>query len=142
VLFACLRTIPVNVLQNYAHQIQVELENVKANSDVDVTPLHNAIFDLSKAASYIRQESEVFHSFKPDASDIFYFLLRRRAINDRLMLAERSFLDSDGLPGPGRGWYKHLVSNSFLPNIICFSVYCSVFALKPVWQRIFLLRIT
>ncbi|CAM6090069.1 unnamed protein product [Calypogeia fissa] len=96
-------------LQNYAHQIQVELENVRAPADVVMTPLNSAINGLSKAASYIQQESKVFQSFRPDATDIFYFLLRRRAINDRLMLAERGFLDSAGLSGPGRDWYKHLV---------------------------------
>lgn len=37
-------------------------------------------------------------------------VLRRRALNDRLMLAERGFLDADGLPY-GR-WFKHLVSKN------------------------------
>lgn len=37
-------------------------------------------------------------------------LLKKRALNDRLMLAERGFLDSDGLEG--RHWFKHLVSTS------------------------------
>lgn len=63
----------------------------------------------------------MFQSFRPDASDIFYFLLRRRAINDRLMLAERAFLDSDGLPGPGRQWYKHLVSGSLRQTSLGFA---------------------
>ena len=31
-----------------------------------------------------------------------------RELNDRLMMAERSFTDREGLPG--RTWYKHLVS--------------------------------
>lgn len=34
--------------------------------------------------------------------------LKKRALNDRLMLAERGFLDADGLQG--RQWFKHLVS--------------------------------
>lgn len=33
--------------------------------------------------------------------------LKTRMINDRLMLAERGFLESDGLHG--RQWFKHLV---------------------------------
>lgn len=37
-----------------------------------------------------------------------YVALRIRALNDRLMLAERGFLDADGLQG--RQWFKHLVS--------------------------------
>lgn len=35
-------------------------------------------------------------------------MLKKRALNDRLMLAERGFLDADGLQG--RQWFKHLVS--------------------------------
>lgn len=33
--------------------------------------------------------------------------LKLRALNDRLMLAERAFLDPEGLRG--RPWFKHLV---------------------------------
>ena len=36
--------------------------------------------------------------------------IRRRVLNDRLLLAERSFLQAEGLKG--RGWFKHLVSNA------------------------------
>lgn len=39
-------------------------------------------------------------------------VLRMRALNDRLMLAERGFLDADGLQG--RKWFKHLVSLKLL----------------------------
>lgn len=38
-------------------------------------------------------------------------ILKIHDLNDRLMLAERGFLDTDGLQG--RQWFKHLVS-SFL----------------------------
>lgn len=34
-------------------------------------------------------------------------LYRRRELNDRLLRAERAFLDSEGIPGAS--WYKHLV---------------------------------
>lgn len=34
--------------------------------------------------------------------------MKRRAMNDRLMLAEKGFLDGDGLEG--KQWFKHLVS--------------------------------
>lgn len=34
-------------------------------------------------------------------------LYRRRGLNDRLLRAERAFLDSNGIPGAS--WYKHLV---------------------------------
>lgn len=37
--------------------------------------------------------------------------LKIRALNDRLMLAERGFLDTEGIKG--REWFKHLVSVFF-----------------------------
>ena len=37
-----------------------------------------------------------------------FLILKKRTLNDRLMLAERGFLDADGLQG--RKWFKHLVS--------------------------------
>jgi N-acetylated-alpha-linked acidic dipeptidase len=36
--------------------------------------------------------------------------MRRRLLNDRLLLAERSFLQAEGLQG--RAWFKHLVSKA------------------------------
>jgi len=36
-------------------------------------------------------------------------VLRRRFVNDRLLQAERAFLDDKGLTGIGQSWYKHLV---------------------------------
>lgn len=47
------------------------------------------------------------------SSDVALF--QKRALNDRLMLAERGFLDVDGLRG--HPWFKHLVSVSFLQSI-------------------------
>lgn len=41
--------------------------------------------------------------------------MKRRAMNDRLMLAEKGFLDGDGLKG--KQWFKHLVSFVYL--LIC-----------------------
>lgn len=36
-----------------------------------------------------------------------------RELNDRLMMAERAFTDSEGLKG--RSWYKHLVGFTLKP---------------------------
>ena len=41
---------------------------------------------------------------------------RRRGLNDRMMLAERGFLDSEGIKG--KEWFKHLVSK--LETSFCF----------------------
>lgn len=40
-------------------------------------------------------------------------VLKMRSLNDRLMLAERGFLDIDGLQG--KRWFKHLVSAFLSP---------------------------
>ena len=40
--------------------------------------------------------------------------LKMRGLNDRLMLAERGFLDTDGIKG--REWFKHLVCVIFFEN--------------------------
>lgn len=45
--------------------------------------------------------------------------LKKRALNDRLMLAERGFLDADGLQG--RQWFKHLVSIFVFLRLFVFS---------------------
>jgi len=38
--------------------------------------------------------------------------MKIRALNDKLMLAEKGFLDGDGLKG--KQWFKHLVSVVYL----------------------------
>ena len=45
---------------------------------------------------------------REEESNSEFLVLKKRTLNDRLMLAERSFLDADGLQG--RPWFKHLVS--------------------------------
>lgn len=42
--------------------------------------------------------------------------LKKRMLNDRLMLAERGFLDADGLLG--NRWFKHLVSVLFFKKLL------------------------
>jgi N-acetylated-alpha-linked acidic dipeptidase len=46
---------------------------------------------------------------QPQGSFLPSALLGRRFINDRLLQAERAFLDDKGLTGIGQSWYKHLV---------------------------------
>lgn len=43
-------------------------------------------------------------------------MLKKRILNDRLMLAERGFLDAEGLRG--RRWFRHLVSISIQFSLI------------------------
>lgn len=89
-------------LQAYAEAIDAQLE--KACQLVTVNPLFSAISELGSAARSIVHEVKSLYTrtiWKRDVS------AQERAINDRLLLAERAFLDAKGL---ARGdWYKHLV---------------------------------
>ncbi|KAG6546798.1 hypothetical protein Mapa_011744 [Marchantia paleacea] len=95
-------------LQSYVQTVQKQLQTAKAPSNVTLAPLHSAMGGAVNAAYEIDRESKVFMgTYGSESHDIFYFLLRRRAINDRLILSERALLDPEGVPG--RSWYKHLV---------------------------------
>lgn len=52
------------------------------------------LFDLQK----LREQETMGH----------VLLLKKRALNDRLMLAERGFLDTEGIQGSR--WFRHIVS--------------------------------
>lgn len=61
-------------------------------------------------------------------------------LNDRLMLTERGFLDSEGLLG--RQWFKHLVSTFFERCALCVGVdmsFCSVWtnSWDCCWMQIY-----
>ncbi|CAA6675310.1 unnamed protein product [Spirodela intermedia] len=58
---------------------------------VTMQPMNASLCELVASASEAKEEGQ----------------LRRRALNDRLMLAERGFLAAEGLRG--RPWFKHLV---------------------------------
>ncbi|KAL3675040.1 hypothetical protein R1sor_024988 [Riccia sorocarpa] len=95
-------------LQSYAQTTQKQLHVARAPSNVTLAPLKLAVGDLINAAYEIDKESQVFHGTLGSGNqDLFYYLLRRRALNDRLMGAERGLLDPVGIPG--REWFKHLV---------------------------------
>ncbi|XP_048532138.1 probable glutamate carboxypeptidase VP8 isoform X1 [Triticum urartu] len=90
----------------YASQLQ-EHTNVLAdrmNNSQSVSVIHGFINDLSSAATEVQKEAKELKLL--DIHD-GHGLIRRRLLNDRLLLAERSFLHAEGLQG--RTWYKHLM---------------------------------
>ncbi|XP_047086173.1 probable glutamate carboxypeptidase PLA3 [Lolium rigidum] len=109
--------------QTYASQLQ-EHANVFAammNNSRPVNFINGLIKDLSGAAMDVQKEAKELNQL--DMHD-GYGLMRRRLLNDRLLLAERSFLQAEGLQG--RAWYKHLLYSppedyeselSFFPGI-------------------------
>uniref|UniRef100_A0A0D9ZE76 glutamate carboxypeptidase II n=1 Tax=Oryza glumipatula TaxID=40148 RepID=A0A0D9ZE76_9ORYZ len=86
-------------LQEHANAFSSMMENSKW-----VHLLNRSIEDLSDAGMEFLKEAKKLQD--QNISD-GYSLMRRRLLNDRLLLAERSFLQADGLQG--RGWFKHLM---------------------------------
>ncbi|KAF8006875.1 hypothetical protein BT93_K1010 [Corymbia citriodora subsp. variegata] len=113
--------LPFNYL-SYANQLQgyVDILINLLEGNISVHPLTSSIQELVLAAKEVELEAEKLSTEQMTGE---LKVLRRRALNDRLMLAERGFLDADGLPY-GR-WFKHLVygpsdyrsKTSFFPGI-------------------------
>ncbi|CAN6281057.1 unnamed protein product [Urochloa humidicola] len=109
--------------QDYASQLQEHtnaLSALMSNSQA-VNLMNGFINDLSDAAMEVLKEAK-----KLQQLDLYdeNARMRRRLLNDRLLLAERSFLQAEGLQG--RGWFKHLLYSppedyesklSFFPGI-------------------------
>ncbi|KAF0912113.1 hypothetical protein E2562_013008 [Oryza meyeriana var. granulata] len=89
--------------QTYASQLQEHANAFSAmmKNSKSVNMMNRFVDDLSDAAMEVLKEAKDL-----DVSD-GYSLMRRRLLNNRLLLAERSFLQPDGLQG--RGWFKHLL---------------------------------
>ncbi|CAM6062397.1 unnamed protein product [Sphagnum tenellum] len=98
-------------LQSYAIQVQTQLAQCKAPG-VSVNPLISAISSLKEAAIQIKQQAK-----QPQGSLSPSAVLQRRFVNDRLLQAERAFLDDKGLTGIGQYWYKHLVYGPVRENV-------------------------
>uniref|UniRef100_J3LTK2 glutamate carboxypeptidase II n=2 Tax=Oryza brachyantha TaxID=4533 RepID=J3LTK2_ORYBR len=92
--------------QTYASQLQghANVFSAMMQNSTFVNLMNKFADDLSGAAMQVLKEAEKLQDL--DVSD-GYSLMRRRLLNDRLLLAERSFLQPDGLQG--RGWFKHLL---------------------------------
>ncbi|XP_062212644.1 probable glutamate carboxypeptidase VP8 [Phragmites australis] len=109
--------------QAYASQIQEHTNAFAAmmNNIQRVNLMNGFIKDLSGAAMEVTKEAKRLQQL--DLHDEHATMIRR-LLNDRLLLAERSFLQSEGLKG--RGWFKHLLYSpsedyesklSFFPGI-------------------------
>lgn len=96
-------------LYSYALAINSGLSSSEAPKSITVAPLFSAIKDLHLSTYQLTDElnileQEGLEKLSELSSDLLY---SRRELNDRLLRAERAFLDSDGIPGAS--WYKHLV---------------------------------
>ncbi|KAK6152226.1 hypothetical protein DH2020_014861 [Rehmannia glutinosa] len=97
--------LPFNYL-SYATELQ-EYKNVLntlLEETISLHPIAAAIQEFIIAANETEEEIKKLRlNNNLDESTV----LRRRMLNDRLMLTERGFLDLEGLPG--RQWFKHLI---------------------------------
>ncbi|XP_059646533.1 probable glutamate carboxypeptidase AMP1 isoform X2 [Cornus florida] len=97
--------LPLNYL-TYAVQLQ-DYTNVLSNfleRNVSLNPITASIQQLVAAAKEAKEEAKKLRE-QEIVDDLL--VLKKRRLNDRLMLAERGFLDAEGLQG--RQWFKHLV---------------------------------
>ncbi|KAJ4811317.1 Transferrin receptor protein 2 [Rhynchospora pubera] len=92
--------------QSYASQLEDYVHALRDFLDekLSLEPIHAAIMDLHNAANYAFTEGQKLELQQILGDDA---ILRIRTLNDRLMLAERSFLQEEGLDG--RHWFKHLL---------------------------------
>ncbi|XVF55938.1 hypothetical protein PTKIN_Ptkin06aG0075800 [Pterospermum kingtungense] len=97
--------LPLNYV-SYAEQLQEHKDALSSFLDarISLTPLATSIQELASAAKQANDEAKTL--MKQKFTDEL-LALKMRALNDRLMLAERGFLDMDGIKG--REWFKHLI---------------------------------
>ncbi|CAH8360245.1 unnamed protein product [Eruca vesicaria subsp. sativa] len=93
---------------SYAEQLQEHRDTLSKllEGKVSVDPLSVAIQELSLVAKEVTDEAKKLKEEAYRKNDVAT-AAKRRELNDRMMLAERGFLDSEGIKG--KEWFKHLV---------------------------------
>ncbi|KAI7997998.1 putative glutamate carboxypeptidase AMP1 [Camellia lanceoleosa] len=97
--------LPLNYI-SYAAQL-LEYTNMLSNlleGSASVHPITASIQELATAAKEAEEEAKKLREEETLGNVL---VLKKRTLNDRLMFAERGFLDGEGLQG--RQWFKHLV---------------------------------
>ncbi|KAL6005119.1 hypothetical protein ACLOJK_005680 [Asimina triloba] len=96
--------LPFNYL-SYAIQLQEHMKEFTdfVGSHISLHPINASIVELIAASKAVQEVKKLAEG---DITENSLNLLRQE-LNDRLMLAERGFLDVEGIKG--RQWFKHLV---------------------------------
>ncbi|BAT86382.1 hypothetical protein VIGAN_04402300 [Vigna angularis var. angularis] len=96
--------LPFNYV-SYANELQLykNMLNNLIDQKISLHPLTLSIEEFASAAKEADDESKKLRLQETEG----FVDIKKRALNDRLMLAEKGFLDADGLQG--RQWFKHLV---------------------------------
>ncbi|KAI4348836.1 hypothetical protein L6164_009508 [Bauhinia variegata] len=97
--------LPFNYLP-YADQLQVYKNTLSNLLDqrIDLNPFTTSLQEFASVAKEANDESKKLRLQETAGCSID---MKKRALNDRLMLAEKGFLNEDGLRG--KHWFKHLV---------------------------------
>ncbi|XP_024027001.1 probable glutamate carboxypeptidase AMP1 isoform X1 [Morus notabilis] len=97
--------LPFNYI-SYAEQLKRHKEVLSnlLGGLVSLSPLSTSIQDFASAAKEAEIETQKLREQETTSELV---VLKKRALNDRLIFAERGFLDTDGLEG--RRWFKHLI---------------------------------
>lgn len=97
--------LPFNYL-SYGAQLQEHMKalSILLDSSISLDPMNTAIQELISASTEVNEEAK---KLREGENVLDSLELRRRTFNDRLMLAERGFLEREGLEG--RQWFKHLI---------------------------------
>lgn len=115
--------IPFNYL-SYTTQLK-DYTSILSNLlqvSISLHPITAAIQEFEAAAKKAEDEAK---KLREQETMGHVFLLKKRALNDRLMLAERGFLDTEGIQGSR--WFRHLVYGphgvsesrlSYFPSIV------------------------
>ncbi|CAA7046117.1 unnamed protein product [Microthlaspi erraticum] len=93
---------------SYAEQLQAHRDALSKllEGKVSVDPLSVAIQEFSLVAKEASDEAKKLKKQAYSKNDVAA-AAKRRELNDRMILAERGFLDSEGIKG--KEWFKHLV---------------------------------
>ncbi|KAL2345344.1 hypothetical protein Fmac_006629 [Flemingia macrophylla] len=97
--------LPFNYV-SYANELQL-YRNMLSNlvdQQISLHPLTTSIQEFSSAAKETDDELKKLRLQETEGCSVD---MKKRALNDRLVLAEKGFLDADGLQQ--RQWFKHLV---------------------------------
>ncbi|RWR82142.1 putative glutamate carboxypeptidase 2 isoform X1 [Cinnamomum micranthum f. kanehirae] len=97
--------LPFNYL-SYGAQLQEHMKalSILLESSISLDPMNTAIQELISASTEVNEEAK---KLREGENVLDSLELRRRTFNDRLILAERGFLEREGLEG--RQWFKHLI---------------------------------
>nr|ACU21428.1 unknown [Glycine max] len=97
--------LPFNYV-SYANELQL-YKNTLSNLIDQKISLHPLTLSIEEFASAAKEADDEIKNLRLQETEGCFVDMKKRALNDRLMLAEKGFLDADGLQG--KQWFKHLV---------------------------------